>query len=88
MKLQLSKTALVKVMQDETVMIMNAGQIYHVDGIAAKFVASLRQTSSVEAVCARLAQELDVSPKRLNADVTKLIRDLRKFELVTAIEVE
>ena len=82
-KLAPSDDAIASPVGDETVILhMKNGAYYGLDAVGTRIWELLKEGHSPAAICARMADEYDVAPDVLEADVRRLLGELEASEIV------
>ena len=82
-KLAPSGDAIASAVGDETVILhLKNGAYYGLDAVGTRIWEMLKEGSSPADICARMADEYNVAPDVLEADVRRLLGELQASEIV------
>lgn len=82
-KLAPSDDAIASAVGDETVILqLKNGAYFGLDAVGTRIWALLKEGHSPAAICAQMADEYDVAPEVLEADVRRLLGELEANEIV------
>ena len=82
-KLAPSDDAIASAVGDETVILqLKNGAYFGLDAVGTRIWALLKEGHSAAAICSQMADEYDVAPEVLEADVRRLLGELEANEIV------
>ena len=86
-KLSPSGDAIASAVGDETVILhLKNGAYYGLDAVGTRIWELLKEGHAPAAICARMADEYDVAPDVIEADVRRLLGELEASDIVADAE--
>ena len=82
-RLEPSGDAIASSVGDETVILqLKNGAYFGLDAVGTRIWELLKEGHGPDAICAQMAEEYDVAPGQLDADVRRLLGELESNEIV------